>query len=707
MNKTIKIIIGLVLIALAGGWIYWQYNKKRIVRNAIEDVVTGKSDSLYYIHYDSSAIDAVNGNASFYNVSLQSDSLETQLRNYDTAAAKTIFNVSVQEVNIRGANVPAILSNDKVEASQIRIVKPVIYVIGSANQKKEKFSYRDTLAIYEKLLGKFNSIKANEIIIEGGELYLTEKIDTPFVSLQGINIQINNFLIDSTKNYDNIVSYFVKDASVVLKKAIVKQQDKGKTILLSDISYNAAAQGFRVGNFQLTDAEGKVNYNITNTRLTGLSTDLFIINKQLKADSLSTDGGLLTFYQKKGANNGSQSIEFDYQYFDEAVLNNIDLRNLELRIYNKEKMSDPPLALNKVHFSANGIQKAYSGTDVKNLIGKSNWNLSAAGFSQLTANKIYKLEVGPFSINTAAGTIQVDFFNVKPQLSEEQFNKGLKEQTDLYNVSVKGIQLTGVDTRKLITDKILLAEAGTISPTIKVSCDRTLPPFTGSKVGNYPHQLIQKLKFPIHIKKLDAKNAYISYTERSAQSGMKGTVFFSAANGSIENITNIKERIAQNNLLILNARAKLMGKANLQTHWELPLNTSNGAFKISGSGGSFDARVLNPLIEPLALASIDKGRINKLDFAMTGDDLKSNGSATLLYEDLKIEALKKDSNDLKKKKLISFIANVVIKDSNPKNGDTRKADTDVERDKTRSFFNLVWKGIFKSAKRIALGKDDG
>lgn len=40
------------------------------------------------------------------------------------------------------------------------------------------------------------------------------------------------------------------------------------------------------------------------------------------------------------------------------------------------------------------------------------------------------------------------------------------------------------------------------------------------------------------------------------------------------------------------------------------------------------------------------------------------------------------------------------------NGNTRKGEIDIERDETRSFFNLVWKGIFKAAKRTAIGKDD-
>ena len=208
------------------------------------------------------------------------------------------------------------------------------------------------------------------------------------------------------------------------------------------------------------------------------------------------------------------------------------------------------------------------------------------------------------------------------------------------------------------------------------------------------------------MKKIIAKEGYIAYTERGAQSEEQGTVFFSHANGVIENVTNMAAYINKNSMLELNAKARLMGVTDLVTRWKLPLNTTNGLFFISGNAGLFNGEVLNVLTEPLALASIKKGTIKSVDFNMEGNDEHARGASTLLYNDLKIEALKKDSADLKKRNLISFIANLVIKDDNPKNGNTRQGEIDIDRDKTRSFFNLVWKGIFKAAKRTALGKDD-
>ena len=111
MKKFLKIIFVILGLAAIGGWIYWQQYKKSIIRNTIENAINKGTDSLYFIHYDSSFIDEVNGNASFYNVTLQSDSLQRQLMMYDTASAPTIYNIRIDEVSIRGANIAGLLNN--------------------------------------------------------------------------------------------------------------------------------------------------------------------------------------------------------------------------------------------------------------------------------------------------------------------------------------------------------------------------------------------------------------------------------------------------------------------------------------------------------------------------------------------------------------------------------------------------------------------
>ena len=93
------------------------------------------------------------------------------------------------------------------------------------------------------------------------------------------------------------------------------------------------------------------------------------------------------------------------------------------------------------------------------------------------------------------------------------------------------------------------------------------------------------------------------------------------------------------------------------------------------------------------------GEVKSLSFDMTGDDYKAGGQTTLVYDDLKMELLKKDSGELVKKGFMSFIANALMKNSNAGKEKVKPVTMTFTRDTTKSFFNLVWKTIFEGDKK--------
>jgi hypothetical protein len=185
-----------------------------------------------------------------------------------------------------------------------------------------------------------------------------------------------------------------------------------------------------------------------------------------------------------------------------------------------------------------------------------------------------------------------------------------------------------------------------------------------------------------------------------------GTPFFTHINGTINNVTNIENRIQKNAYCTLNASALFLGQGRLSTTWTLPLSKGNNNFTIAGTLQQMNVTALNQIIEPLALASAKKGEINKLNFNLTGDDYKCGGNVVFLYHDLSVEILKKgEGKELKSRELISFFANTLVKNNNPgNNGEIYTAHADHQRELNKSFFNLVWKSIFDGVKKTALGK---
>ena len=702
MKKNYSRVIGIVLaLIIVTAVIWWQFNKKTLVKNQITKAVAKGTDSTYYIHYDSSSINAVAGNATFFNVVLQSDSLQKKLYSNDTSGiSKTIYNVHIERLSITGADVPSLLQKDKIQANSIEIYKPIITVISTGKNEIKKFTAADSLALYEKITGKFKSIQAKEIKITDASIAFAKGNNSPHTNLLGVYINLQNFKIDSTRNYDNIVSYFIKDVVAKIKTATVISQKTNQIYTLNDVEYNAPKRFIKVNKFLQTDTKrNKVIVSISNTGITGLSTNAFINNRQIKADSLITNGGTIGIYKRLQKAEGAETIEIDNKFFDEAIVKNIRIGKSVFSVYNKANQNETPLVLKNVEFSAANIDSIHSGTDILKLLGKSNWYLKGDGFSIITKDKSYKVEVGTFELDKARKTIKVNKASITPTLSEAAFVKSLKVQNDIYNVSFKNIQFSGADLTALFEKKSIIANELVLEPVIKIFNDRTVMPGTESKMGKYPYQSMMKIPTKFFIKNIKVKNGYISYRERGAISKNIGDVFFSNVNGSIVNVTNIDSCIKQKQMMEVKVQAKFLNMAVLNSQWKMPMNAIDGAFVMTGKLAAFNGTNINPIIEPLGMGSIKSGNMISFTFDIKANDKKAEGDVVLLYDNLKIKLLKNSEQGIKNKSLNSFIANILIKNQNPSNGNLRTGKIEFNRVMTTSFFNIVWKSLFDGFKK--------
>jgi len=89
-------------------------------------------------------------------------------------------------------------------------------------------------------------------------------------------------------------------------------------------------------------------------------------------------------------------------------------------------------------------------------------------------------------------------------------------------------------------------------------------------------------------------------------------------------------------------------------------------------------------------------------FSFKGNPAGLHGTFNLKHKDLKIAVLNKNNNE--KKGFLTAVANVFLKSDS---GSFPEAVTveNVERDLTKSFFNLFWKGIELGLKKTLIGKN--
>ncbi len=149
----------------------------------------------------------------------------------------------------------------------------------------------------------------------------------------------------------------------------------------------------------------------------------------------------------------------------------------------------------------------------------------------------------------------------------------------------------------------------------------------------------------------------------------------------------------------MNAHGRLMDKANINAAFIFDLNKSTkGNFVVDASLGPLDGKELNIAAMPLGMFEINDLKIKRLKAHIIGNNYSAHSSVLLIYDNLKITALKSDdSGKLKGRGILSFLANTfIVHKSNPRKNETAKPKAaSSERDPQRSFFFLVWKSMLK------------
>jgi hypothetical protein len=135
------------------------------------------------------------------------------------------------------------------------------------------------------------------------------------------------------------------------------------------------------------------------------------------------------------------------------------------------------------------------------------------------------------------------------------------------------IRLVNFQLPQWINSNVLSIDSVNLSsPQVHVYKDRTAPTDTRSKLGNYPHQLLQKLPFTINIDQIHITDGQVLYTERSRKSGMEGKLSFQKLGGTIKNITNDGEAIEKNPNCVVDLSGLLLQRSPLHAIFTFHLN---------------------------------------------------------------------------------------------------------------------------------------
>lgn len=384
--------------------------------------------------------------------------------------------------------------------------------------------------------------------------------------------------------------------------------------------------------------------------------------RQISVDTIDITGATVTTRSLKTKSRGIQLTDANLQLIDVKIDSN--------------SQADP----NRFMFSKEMTVK----------IGNISW---------WSDSKLYKFVTKDIVVNSGKRAGAIGSIVMQPQMGEDEFVKSLPTQDDRFDFELRSISIQDLDISKLLDEEF---DAGTVdigSSSFKIYRDLNIKRDTRNRVGSYPHQVLDEVPIPFYVKKMTVRNSFVEYKEKSNITKNAGKVQFYNIFATIGNLTNDKERIARDNTMNADVTCSFLNRSPLKVSWVFYLGNSSGKFNVKGNLGSMNAEELNPLTEPMGPARISNGTIKSVNFDLTGNDYSMNGSVTVLYDDLKVSLLEKDKGEDKweRKGITSLLANILIKNSNPRDDDEEPKVVSVtnQRDTNRSMFNLAWKTLFK------------
>lgn len=454
-----------------------------------------------------------------------------------------------------------------------------------------------------------------------------------------------------------------------------------------------------------------LHIQVPSLHVTGVKTPRALLNKEISGNKVTISNPLVELKYTMEGRDTARNVP-DKAVYEQILggLNMIHLDTVEvtggiISTQNlKTRRKNIELIDTRLQLAGVAIDSA-ANEDTTRLFFARTLTLQCGNVSWFSANGLYRYTADSVTLGSDKSEAHIKRFAIEPQKGEDAFVKSLPTQDDRFDFDIRGIGIKGLKMTDLLNESFY-ADSITIGSAIfKIYRDLSIPRDKKNRVGTYPHQAVAKIPIPVEVPVMMVHNTYVEYKEKNPKTQQAGKVRFHQAEAVIRNLTNIKEKVAQNNLMTVDISTRFLNIAPFNVKWKFYLLQPNGRFDVSGTLGGLDAKAVNVLSEPMGPARIEGGRINKVQFNFAGNDYNMTGKVLMLYDDLKIAILEKEdgSRKLEKKKLASFVANIFVKNSNPqrKGKDPREPFVSNARNTNRSIFNVSWKTLFEGIKETA------
>ncbi|BAP29700.1 uncharacterized protein CHSO_0663 [Chryseobacterium sp. StRB126] len=568
-----------------------------------------------------------------------------------------------------------VLNKNKVSLSDADFQTPVftVYNTGVKNAQKEK---------------KKPDFEVNleNIKLKNAVTQINKADGSRLLSVGNLNLNINQFIFNK-ETAEQVIPVRYKDF-IFSGKDIVYADHQNiaiKSIALKPTNGEIRDLSFTPGS----QASGKTTMDLKSSHIAFNINKLEFINKKLNLDVkdilIENANGMIKAGENKQKKNTNSGI------LQSVIVRKVSLKNSNL-IYDKGK---EPLAFHDLNATVNGVEISPKTNNQGLSFTIKDYFLTTRNFAYKT--QFYNISLGLLKLNK--NKIQINNFVMKPLVSRNQFIKMIPVERDLYDL--KAGQVIAEGDWDLFSDHQFINASHVEIQSADANIFRSKIPKDDPKIKPLYSKLLRSIKIPMNINTLDLKNSVLVYEEDTPESMGPGKLTFSNFNMNVKNLNSAKAK-GKPTKVDININCSFMNLSPLSVNWSFDVADQHDVFMISGKTSNLPANGINPFIRPYLHVTATAGIIQEMLFNFKGNPAGLHGTFNLKHKDLKIAVLNKENHE--KKGFLTAVANVFLK-SNSGNYPESVTVENVERDPTKSFFNLFWKGIQQGLKKTLIGKN--
>jgi hypothetical protein len=328
----------------------------------------------------------------------------------------------------------------------------------------------------------------------------------------------------------------------------------------------------------------------------------------------------------------------------------------------------------------------------------------AGEFVSVSPDSMYTISARDINYSAASSILAASIFSVHPNYSNYEFTARHQFETDRIEASFSRVSLHGFSAVDYIVSGDLISsfiEIGEMDMNVfrdkRKEFRHVNKPSLQELIYGYPGN--------IHIDSIAVSGGGITYREHAEEANNHGMISFSSFNAWIYRISNDTIYKTKEAFMEIKAEALLMDTARITIRFKGRIFDSQSTFSLQGSLSGMEVGALNPILENNAFIFVESGKIDEMNFSLTANNTKATGSINLLYHDLNIKVKNRETDEITglKEQVISFFANMVVINENPKPGkEVRVGVIDFERDPEKFIFNYWVQSILTGVKSTLL-----